>query len=123
MIRSVVFFVVLTAASAQDAPPGGWNFRNHVMPVLTKAGCNQGACHGALAGKGGFKLSLRGYDPELDYDVLTRQSVGRRVNLAEPGNSRAIGPAAEEGLAVDHSQNSDLPLRFLFEGIVSTVGQ
>ena len=87
MIRSVVFFVVLTAASAQDAPPGGWNFRNHVMPVLTKAGCNQGACHGALAGKGGFKLSLRGYDPELDYDVLTRQSVGRRINLAEPGNS------------------------------------
>jgi hypothetical protein len=95
MMRSLAFVVVIASASvmhAQDAastpaPAGGWRFRNHVMPVLTKAGCNQGACHGALAGKGGFKLTLRGYDPELDYDVLTRQSVGRRINLAEPGSS------------------------------------
>src|SRR5262249_30725137 len=41
--------------------PFDWSFRNHVIPVLTKIGCNSGACHGALAGKGGFKLSLRGY--------------------------------------------------------------
>jgi hypothetical protein len=34
-----------------------WSFRNHVIPVMTKMGCNQGACHGALAGKNGFKLS------------------------------------------------------------------
>ncbi len=52
--------------------------------MLTKAGCNQGACHGALAGKNGFKLTLRGYDPDVDYDTLTRQSVGRRVSLADP---------------------------------------
>ncbi len=64
-----------------------WNFRNHVMPVLTKAGCNQGACHGALSGKNGFKLTLRGYDPELDYDVLTRQSIARRISLANPTES------------------------------------
>ena len=64
-----------------------WNFRNQVMPVLTKSGCNQGACHGALAGKNGFKLTLRGYDPELDYDVLTRQSIGRRISLANPAES------------------------------------
>jgi hypothetical protein len=64
-----------------------WSFRNHVIPVLTKAGCNQGACHGALAGKGGFKLTLRGYDPEVDYDTLTRQSVGRRITLADPAAS------------------------------------
>lgn len=67
--------------------PFTWSFRNHVIPVLTKAGCNQGACHGALAGKNGFKLTLRGYDPELDYDMLTRQSAGRRVSLAEPSSS------------------------------------
>ena len=30
------------------------SFRNHVIPVLTKAGCNSGACHGAAAGKNGF---------------------------------------------------------------------
>jgi hypothetical protein len=63
------------------------SFRNDVIPVLTKAGCNQGACHGALAGKNGFKLTLRGYDPDVDYDTLTRQALGRRVNLPEPAQS------------------------------------
>jgi len=67
--------------------PFAWSFRNHVTPVMTKTGCNQGACHGALAGKNGFKLSLRGYDPDLDHDVLTRQSLGRRVSLADPASS------------------------------------
>ena len=67
--------------------PFTWSFRNHVIPVLTKAGCNQGACHGALAGKNGFKLTLRGYDPEVDFDTLTRQANGRRVSLAEPSSS------------------------------------
>ncbi len=67
--------------------PFTWNFRNNVIPVLTKSGCNSGACHGALAGKNGFKLTLRGYDPEVDYDTLTRQAVGRRVSLAEPSAS------------------------------------
>ncbi len=67
--------------------PFTWNFRNHVIPVMTKMGCNQGACHGALSGKNGFKLTLRGYDPEVDYDTLTRQSSGRRVSLAEPSHS------------------------------------
>ena len=67
--------------------PFQWSFRNHVIPVMTKMGCNQGACHGALAGKNGFKLTLRGYDPLADYDTLTRQSVGRRVSLAEPAAS------------------------------------
>jgi hypothetical protein len=69
------------------APAGGWNFRNHVIPVLTRLGCNSGACHGAAAGKGGLKLTLRGYDPEADFNVLTRQSLGRRVNKLEPAQS------------------------------------
>jgi hypothetical protein len=67
--------------------PFTWSFRNHVTPVMTKMGCNQGACHGALAGKNGFKLTLRGYDPDVDYDTLTRQAVGRRVVLADPESS------------------------------------
>ena len=49
-----------------------WSFRNHVESVFAKTGCNSGACHGALAGKNGFKLSLRGYDPEGDFTTLTR---------------------------------------------------
>ena len=64
-----------------------WSFRNNVIPVMTKVGCNQGSCHGALAGKNGFKLTLRGYAPEVDYDTLTRQAVGRRVSLADPAAS------------------------------------
>jgi hypothetical protein len=56
--------------------PFTWSFRNNVVPVLTKSGCNSGSCHGALAGKNGFKLTLRGYDPEVDYYTLTRQASG-----------------------------------------------
>jgi hypothetical protein len=63
------------------------SFRNHVIPLLTRIGCNSGACHGALAGKGGFKLSLRGYDPTTDHFVMTRQALGRRVDRTEPAKS------------------------------------
>ena len=63
------------------------SFRNQVIPVLTKAGCNSGACHGAAAGKNGFGLTLRGYDPMADYDTITRQAGGRRVNKMEPAKS------------------------------------
>ncbi len=67
--------------------PQLWSFRNHVESVLAKAGCNSGACHGALAGKGGLKLTLQGYDPAIDYHNLTKQSRGRRIELADPGRS------------------------------------
>jgi hypothetical protein len=79
--------------------PFTWSFRNHVTPVMTKMGCNQGACHGALAGKNGFKLSLRGYDPDADYDTLTRSSVGRRVSLADPAASLIV---AKPSFAIPH---------------------
>jgi hypothetical protein len=67
--------------------PAEWSFRNHVLPVLTRTGCNSGACHGALAGKGGLKLSLRGFDPETDWFVLTRQALARRVDQTHPAES------------------------------------
>lgn len=67
--------------------PWQWSFRNDVQPVLTRAGCNSGACHGAAAGKNGFHLSLRGYDDEGDYRTLTRQFLSRRVNPSDPGRS------------------------------------
>jgi len=69
------------------AVPASISFRNHVLPVLTKTGCNSGACHGAAAGKNGFSLTLRGYDPVADYDAITRQAGGRRVNKLEPAMS------------------------------------
>ncbi|MEQ9407869.1 MAG: DUF1549 domain-containing protein [Fuerstiella sp.] len=64
-----------------------WTFRNHVQAVLAKQGCNSGACHGALAGKGGFRLSLHGYDTDRDYHTITTQQLGRRIDRAEPALS------------------------------------
>src|SRR5437867_8102228 len=63
------------------------SFRNDVMAVLSKAGCNAGTCHGNKNGKGGFKLSLRGQDPHIDYLTLTRDSLARRINPLEPEES------------------------------------
>jgi len=79
--------------------PNAWTFRNHVLPVLAKAGCNQGACHGALAGKGGFRLSLRGYDPITDHYRITREALGRRVELSAPARSLLL---TKPTLAVRH---------------------
>jgi hypothetical protein len=67
--------------------PALWSFRNDVQPVLTKMGCNSGPCHGAAAGKNGFKLTLRGYDPETDYYSLTHQALARRTERLEPAKS------------------------------------
>ncbi len=70
--------------------PHTWSFRNDVQSVLSRHGCNTGACHGALAGKGGFRLSLRGYDPHADFMSVTREAKGRRVELSDPGRSLLI---------------------------------
>ncbi|MFN7737331.1 MAG: DUF1553 domain-containing protein [Pirellula sp.] len=67
-----------------------WEFVNHVESVLARNGCNMGACHGALAGKGGFRLSLRGYDPQTDHFNLTKQDRGRRVELSDPESSLVL---------------------------------
>ena len=62
-------------------------FSLDVMPTFTKGGCNAGACHGASSGKDGFALSLFGFDPNGDYDRITRENLGRRINLALPHDS------------------------------------
>lgn len=89
----------ITVRVQKTKKPFTWSFRNHVIPMLTRAGCNSGACHGALAGKGGMKLSLRGYDPTADHFVLTRQALGRRVDRAEPAHSLVL---LKPTLAVPH---------------------
>ncbi len=81
--RSVRVPVEVVGSEAEH----NWGFRNDVQSVLAKAGCNMGACHGSLAGKGGFRLSLRGYDSRHDYLSITREARGRRVELADPGRS------------------------------------
>ncbi|MBI5800735.1 MAG: DUF1549 domain-containing protein [Verrucomicrobia bacterium] len=77
------------------------SFSLDVMPVFTKAGCNTGSCHGSARGKDGFHLSLFGYDPEGDYGKVTRQLLGRRVNLALPEESllltKSVGSVQHTG--------------------------
>jgi hypothetical protein len=63
------------------------SFVREVMPVMSRTGCNAGTCHGSAKGKNGFKLSLRGYDPEFDHAALVNDIAGRRFNRADPDQS------------------------------------
>lgn len=86
-----------TLESAADVPL----FTRDVVPVLSRLGCSAGACHGKLAGQNGFKLSLRGYAPEQDFESLARESRSRRISLAAPESSlillKATGAVAHRG--------------------------
>jgi hypothetical protein len=79
--------VVAVLCLCDYSPADPVSFRNDVMAVLSKAGCNQGACHGNQNGKNGFKLSLRGQDPAFDWESLTRDTFGRRINALRPEES------------------------------------
>jgi hypothetical protein len=81
------FLPLLFAASVALAGDAPISFRNHVQPILAKFGCSLGACHGAAAGQGGFKLSLRGYDDEGDWLTITRGAFGRRITPTDPARS------------------------------------
>ncbi|MDX2179606.1 MAG: DUF1549 and DUF1553 domain-containing protein [Bryobacteraceae bacterium] len=74
------------AMFAADSP----TFVRDVLPVMNKVGCTSGPCHGGAKGKGGFKLSLRGYDAEYDYRAILHDLSGRRFNRTEPENSLVL---------------------------------
>jgi hypothetical protein len=84
---------------SQFDSPHRWSFRHDVESVLARNGCSMGACHGALAGKGGFRLSLRGYDPAADWRTITREALGRRIELSDPGRSLIL---AKPTVAIAH---------------------
>lgn len=63
------------------------SFKNELLAALSKSGCNAGACHGSPSGKGGFRLSLRGFDPPLDITTLRSEYFGRRTNPLKPAES------------------------------------
>jgi hypothetical protein len=86
--RCVPLLAVLAGVTwVPGAPAAPVSFRNEVMAVLSRAGCNAGPCHGNLNGKGGFKLSLRGQGPDLDFAALTRDTLGRRIDRLRPSGS------------------------------------
>src|SRR3954451_10045590 len=71
-------------------------FLRDVAPILNKSGCTSGPCHGAAKGKNGFKLSLRGYDPQFDYEALLYDLSGRRFNRAEPARSLMLAKPTQQ---------------------------
>lgn len=87
--------LIMMLAVAADAGEPTVDFDTRVIPVLTKAGCNTGACHGAAAGRGGFRLSLYGGDPEFDHRSIVHELEGRRVNPAKPDESLLLLKATE----------------------------
>jgi hypothetical protein len=82
----IAFFAMeacVNPCCAEDSP----SFRQDIVPILTANGCSSGGCHGKLAGQNGFRLSLRGYAPEMDYESITKELDGRRINFAVPAES------------------------------------
>ncbi|MBS0262430.1 MAG: DUF1549 domain-containing protein, partial [Planctomycetes bacterium] len=77
----------IPVAVSQTEQPAPVSFKNSTLAALTKAGCNLGACHGSPSGKGGFRLSLRAYDPTLDIVTLRSEYYGRRTNIVAPEES------------------------------------
>ncbi|QIF04738.1 DUF1553 domain-containing protein [Roseimicrobium sp. ORNL1] len=101
-LHTSIFQVALLGAAllhTSQASAAEVSFRNQVQPILARFGCSSGACHGAAAGQGGFRLSLRGYDNTGDFLSITRSAQGRRVTLEEPSRSLLLMKATK---AVPH---------------------
>ncbi len=69
------------------ANPAAVSFRQEITPILSKAGCNSGGCHGKAEGQNGFKLSVFGFAPEADHDAIVKEGRGRRISIASPDRS------------------------------------
>lgn len=88
-------FTAETPLTVTDATkPRPVSFQQDIMPLLTRTGCNTGSCHGAARGKDGFRMSLFGFDPQGDYQRITREIGVRRINLAIPEQSLMLLKAA-----------------------------
>ena len=82
-----MFFAALVLILLPSDPPPRVDFDSEIIPLITKAGCNSGACHGAAAGRGGLHLSLLGSDAAADYEAIVQSLEGRRINTAKPERS------------------------------------
>src|ERR1043166_5804305 len=96
-----LLFTLTTTPAAVLGQTRAVDFRTDVIAALSRGGCNQGACHGSPQGKNGFRLSLRGFDLDVDYHTLTRGELGRRVDKQRPANSlfllKATGNVPHQG--------------------------
>ena len=103
-MHGILIFMLALATDSGDSPV---DFDTQVIPVLTKAGCNSGACHGAAAGRGEFRLSLYGSNPDLDYRSIVHELEGRRVHLSRPDESLLLLKATE---SINHGGGPRLEL-------------
>lgn len=83
------------------------SFNREIEPILTKASCNGGSCHGSQFGKGGFRLSLFGYDPAFDHAQMVNSNEGRRIVLSDPERSILL---AKPALVMEHGGGEKLKL-------------
>ena len=96
VLISAAGFQMNLPVTVDDAVQPPVRFVREIQPVLSKVGCNAGTCHGSAKGKNGFKLSLRGYDPEFDYHALIHDLAGRRFNrVAVDESLMLLKPLAE----------------------------
>ncbi|HMJ63951.1 MAG TPA: DUF1549 domain-containing protein, partial [Candidatus Binatia bacterium] len=102
------------AVKVEDAAMPAVRFVRDIEPVLSKVGCNAGTCHGSAKGKNGFKLSLRGYDPEFDYHALINDLSGRRFDRVNVDESlmllKPTGDVPHEGRQVFKSDSREYGL-------------
>jgi hypothetical protein len=82
---SVLVLSAALAAAAGEKPK--LSFVKDIVPIFTKSGCANSNCHGSIRGQAGFKLSLFGYEPDLDYDAIVKAQDGRRINKTDPEKS------------------------------------
>ena len=101
ILRLIILFPIILLQTETLPAAEAVSFRQDVMPVLFRAGCNSGTCHGSARGKDGFRLSLFGFDPKGDYFRITQEMIGRRVNVAAPEQSlllkKSIGAVPHTG--------------------------
>jgi hypothetical protein len=112
LVSIISLLIILAPAltrAASSTPvrlPGGAelaavDFDRHVASLFGRLGCNAGSCHGSFQGRGGLNLSLFGHDPAHDFQALTRDALGRRVDVLDPDRSlllrKATGLVAHEG--------------------------
>ncbi|MEP6756433.1 MAG: DUF1553 domain-containing protein [Chthonomonadales bacterium] len=116
--------IPITVKSTVDPPI---SFVKDIMPIMARTGCNAGTCHGSAKGKNGFKLSLRGYDPDYDYHALIDDISGRRFNRAEPAQSLMLlkatqGVAHQGGLIFEeNSRYYPILYKWIADGVKSDV--
>ena len=106
-MRSFGSLALLFVASVAGAAERPVTFERDIQPILTRSGCNAGACHGKARGQNGFALSLLGFDPAFDHNAIVKEGRGRRLFPSDIDNSLFLLKASG---SVPHGGGKKLPV-------------